>query len=464
MGNPLHLLPGAAQSAAPDPAACRPEDRHPTDRAPLRRRRVLGWLGWVVAAPLLLVALGWVLGAGVWALLPALAWAGLAALVLHPSMILPGGVPVLTYHSVSRQPGWLPWARQISIRPEVLDRQMGQLGRMGVTVIDDAELMRMRRFGAALPDNLAVLHFDDGYLDNRVAAWPILRRHGLRATLFVSIDFVDPAPGLRPTMEDSATPRWDGYLRWDELREMEASGVFTIEAHGTDHARVETGAAVLETLTAGNWKRLAWKQWAADQGPKHDWYLAAAPAIVSLGAPVRRSAPALAARAWRPDGSSPQNLETPAEYAARVTKVFARCQQVFRAELGRPARIFCWPQNVASAAAHDIAVKAGFVATTGARERNTPHEPTERISRIHIGQDWIGLRCPLADDLGFRATLRCFQGNLYWGLVLLALGGIRRAVTAGQRLTAPLRRSRPHDMAAPSSAPSRTLAKTGPTP
>lgn len=428
------LHPAKTRAAPPLAAdACRPEPRTPDARLAQRRRRLRRWLVGVVCLPAV-VALGagmFGLGAGPAVALWALGTIG-AALALHPTMRLPGGVPVLTYHSVSRDAGWLPWAPQISIRPEVLDRQMGLLTRMGFTVIDDAELLRMRRFGAALPDTLAVLHFDDGYLDTRVAAWPILRRHGMHATLFVSTDFIDPSPGLRPTADQTAAPRWDGYLRWDELREMEASGVFTVEAHGTDHARVEVAPNVIGTLTRANWKHLAWKQWAADPGPKHDWYLHRDPPVVPLGSPLRPSAPALSARQWHPGGGS----ETPADYAARVSGVFDRCQRVFLQELGRPARIFCWPQNIASPAARSLARAAGFAATTGWPGRNAPGDPPDAISRIHIGQDWIGLRCAMADELGFRATLRCFQGNLYWGLVLMALGLVRRGVGLGRKARA----------------------------
>ncbi len=68
------------------------------------------------------------------------------------------------------------------------------------------ELMRMvsrsfrtMTFGSALhhfhrgtlPPRALVLTFDDGYADNAEHALPILRRHGLAATFFVSSGFLD---------------------------------------------------------------------------------------------------------------------------------------------------------------------------------------------------------------------------------------------------------------------------------
>ena len=74
-----------------------------------RRARVLRWgailVTGVVAAGAILVLLPGMLG------LIAAALAVLVALVAgHRVMIAPPGVAILTYHSVSPAPGWLPWS------------------------------------------------------------------------------------------------------------------------------------------------------------------------------------------------------------------------------------------------------------------------------------------------------------------------------------------------------------------
>ena len=61
--------------------------------------------------------------------------------------------------------------------------------------------------------------FDDGYQDNYDNAYPILRKYGLKGTVFVVTSFL----GTRK-----------GYLTWDECREMEKNGM-TVASHTVDH-------------------------------------------------------------------------------------------------------------------------------------------------------------------------------------------------------------------------------------
>lgn len=60
--------------------------------------------------------------------------------------------------------------------------------RFNVLPLDDA-LSRLR--GGTLPSRAMCITFDDGYADNLTVALPILRRHGLTATVFVSTGFLD---------------------------------------------------------------------------------------------------------------------------------------------------------------------------------------------------------------------------------------------------------------------------------
>lgn len=70
-----------------------------------------------------------------------------------------------------------------------------------------------------LPDKPVLITFDDGYQDNYDNAYPILRKYGLKGTVFVVTSFL----GTRK-----------GYLTWDECREMEKNGM-TVASHTVDH-------------------------------------------------------------------------------------------------------------------------------------------------------------------------------------------------------------------------------------
>lgn len=417
--------------ATPPRAAALPpgQVRARRDRIALRRRALAVWSAGVLA---ILAA-----GAAVWAagapggLVAAGALAGLAAWLLWQDRFMrtTGGIPVLTWHSVSRDAGWLPWADATSVTPETLDRQLALLRRMGCQSMDSAEFVRRRLAGTAVPPETVILHFDDGYLDNWVAAAPLLARHGMRASLFVSLDFIAaPRPAQATILDPGAVLRWDGYLSWDELRALDGgafSGAFRVEPHGVDHGRVPIGPRIVDRITPGNWRRLAWMQWAAMPGDKHDWYLARTPPARGYGTPVPESAPALAAPAWDAPGG-----EDAAAYRARVLGELLACRRAFLTRLGRAPELFCWPQNRASPIGRALAAEVGYLATTAGTGTNRADEDPAILARVHVGERVAGFRWPAADALFLRATVLGFRGNHYWYLPVLALSLLRRAVTA----------------------------------
>jgi peptidoglycan/xylan/chitin deacetylase (PgdA/CDA1 family) len=92
-----------------------------------------------------------------------------------------------------------------------------------------------------LPPKPVVITFDDGDESVYDYAYPVLRRLGLRATLFVVTG--------RVGME------WADIhcLDWSRLREMQGSGVFDIESHTHDlHYKVHDGGDVLPVFIAGS--------------------------------------------------------------------------------------------------------------------------------------------------------------------------------------------------------------------
>lgn len=112
----------------------------------------------------------------------------------------PDRVAILTYHRVDHprsRPDLYPGL--ISCTPEEFERQLGYLAhRANVVSIDD--LLGALRGTFGLPNRAVLITFDDAYADFAEHAWPVLRRLGLPATLFVPTAF----PG-----DASATFWWD---------------------------------------------------------------------------------------------------------------------------------------------------------------------------------------------------------------------------------------------------------------
>jgi peptidoglycan/xylan/chitin deacetylase (PgdA/CDA1 family) len=104
-----------------------------------------------------------------------------------------GGPVVLCYHRVG-DPTGSPYDRAAwDATPEEFDEQLAFLAENFEVVGPDAELRRGR----------VLITFDDGYRDNHDVAWPLLRRHGLTATFFVTTGFID-----------DGRPAWWDQIAW----------------------------------------------------------------------------------------------------------------------------------------------------------------------------------------------------------------------------------------------------------
>jgi peptidoglycan/xylan/chitin deacetylase (PgdA/CDA1 family) len=101
--------------------------------------------------------------------------------LLHRTL-WPGHLAILMYHAVWRRPPGLgDWC---FLPEESFRRQMEYLARH-FTVLPLASAVEQLRAGA-LEGPTACITFDDGFRDNHQVAFPILRAHGLPATVFLN--------------------------------------------------------------------------------------------------------------------------------------------------------------------------------------------------------------------------------------------------------------------------------------
>lgn len=125
---------------------------------------------------------------------------------------------IFMYHSVA--PNVDPQNR-IEVSVNAFSRQMQFLKTHHYNVIPLEELGEMIRDKKRIPTNTVAITFDDGYKDNYVYAYPILRKLGFPATVFIIINEVGRPQGDR--------------LSWQEIKEMQDSGLITIGSHTFDH-------------------------------------------------------------------------------------------------------------------------------------------------------------------------------------------------------------------------------------
>lgn len=100
---------------------------------------------------------------------------------------------VLVYHHVTGGSDgtgrrWAPFQRGVS--QERFERQIRFL-REAMSPVSLREVVAGVRGEKALPPRAVAVTFDDGYLDNYTVAYPILRKYGIPATVFVTTGFIE---------------------------------------------------------------------------------------------------------------------------------------------------------------------------------------------------------------------------------------------------------------------------------
>lgn len=122
-------------------------------------------------------------------------------------------IPVLNYHKVDNM------NISLSLTPAEFEDQIRYLAENDYHSITPDQLMGYLKYGRPLPENPVLITFDDGYLDNYLNAYPILKKYGFTATVFLVTDLVGH----------------DGrFMTWDQVREMQKNG-FVFGSHTVNH-------------------------------------------------------------------------------------------------------------------------------------------------------------------------------------------------------------------------------------
>lgn len=260
-------------------------------------------------------------------------------------------LPVLMYHHVSDKPGL------VTLSPHTFREQMRWLAESGWKTVTSAE-MEFFYLGGKLPRKSVMLTFDDGWLDNWLQVFPVLKEFKLQAHIFLITGLTGDGP-VRKSVKDIYSHREceehikqgqadDVMLRWSEVREMQQSGLVEFHSHTHTHRR---------------WDRMP--------GIAHPGELLRADILLS--------------------------------------------REKMKEELGSCSQHLCWPEGWYNANYIRVAEELGFTCLyTTERRMNNPQQGPRRIGRISTKErestDWLKRRLFYYTTPGFSSLLALHKG------------------------------------------------------
>ena len=182
------------------------------------------------------------------------------------------------------------------------ENQLSYLASEGYASIGLEDLVLWQMGAKEIPAKSVVITIDDADRSVLDHAYPLLERHGFKATLFI--------------VTSQVGRRWEGVdcLTWDDLKRLSDTGVFTIESHSHDlHRKVSTPEGRLPVFVAA-----------------------------SLGV------------------LDPAGYESWAQF---VIDDLRKSRALIGEHIGREARFLAWPYGFANAPLDSLAVLAGFTST-----------------------------------------------------------------------------------------------------
>lgn len=277
-------------------------------------------------------------------------------------------LPILLYHGLATRGDDPMLASPVHIGAEAFRAQMKALRDAGFTAVTSAEAAAWFRGRAELPSRPVLITFDDARLDSFRVADPVLREHGLKATMFAPLNNVE-----------ATLP---GYAVWEELAAYSASGRWEIAAHGDRaHAFVEK-----------------------DERGRRGLFLSH--------------------RRWLP---AEKRLETEAEWTRRAGDDHESAKRKLRARLGYEPLAFAYPEgdygqrepNLANAAPLNLRLcrdSYELCLTQDSRGLNARSADPARAARLEPRADWTGERLVrhLRDQSPFVQARRVLLRQLAW--------------------------------------------------
>jgi hypothetical protein len=339
-------------------------------------------------------------------------------------------IPILYFHSIApeKNPTWT--RKFLTLELCFFDEFLKYLKKHNWKTIFLDEYYSLRISGKKPIERVCCITFDDGFLDNFIYAYPLLKKYGMTATIFVNPEYADMKRDVAKTLEDvwmgnlkeKDIYQW-GYLSWNEMRIMQQNGVIDIQSHTLTHTKYSISDEIVTFHAPGNDCIYPIGNLFPERKP---YYISdnEFEKLIPYGTPFFKEDSAVIARRvkvnqdfsdsvvdmlknfqwnqnqasekafekikdeylyWRSSNKIIEAIETQDEYEKRIQDEIVQSKKIIEKELNKQVEFLCWPHGDNNEIIHQYALNAGYLATTtGSKQQILPS--AKRISvRTSIG-------------------------------------------------------------------------------
>jgi len=145
------------------------------------------------------------------------------------------GALILCYHHIN-------YGERID--PEIFEENLITLKKHNFSPVKLVDIYEHIVNGKKIPKKSVHITFDDGYADNFIYAYPLLKKYGFFATEFIIANRIvsgrkranyDELKSMNLTHTIGQMLKDSQYLSWEEISEMSQSGIFEIGSHSLNH-------------------------------------------------------------------------------------------------------------------------------------------------------------------------------------------------------------------------------------
>ena len=337
-------------------------------------------------------------------------------------------IPCIMYHSIGIVEKEWHW-NHLTCPYEVFADQLKWLKRTGYKTLNFQEVYDYIMHDKPVPKKCVFLTFDDGYVDNYVYAFPLLKKFRMKGTMFVNPYFVEKSKGLRKTLDDVDQNmgleelQTTGFCNWDELRQMDSLNVLDVQSHAKTHTWYPISDKIIDFRHPND--EYNWMDWNAN--PDQKPYLQCLNGELNqLGQAVFEHEKALSSKRvfinpefqlklqtfvsemggeafykkkdWKvklteladklkKEISVVLKQESEEEYFQRIEFELDFTKKEIEKQLSKEVRFLCWPGGSATKEGVKISEKLGYLMSSAARDipvlrKKIKNTRTHKINRI----------------------------------------------------------------------------------